>query len=112
MLLENYQVAEGLLTGRDWFFDHFTLPDAYFFWCFRRGMQFKVDQSGFPICRAHFERVSRRLVLRNSWPLRHKHWLSWSKSRSEGSREIEWSCITTICPCARRKCDSYCARKT
>jgi glutathione S-transferase len=60
MLLENYQVAEQLLSGRDWFFDHFTLPDAYFFWCFRRGMQFKVDQSGFPNCRAHFERVSRR----------------------------------------------------
>jgi glutathione S-transferase len=60
ILVENYAIAEGLLAGRDWFFDQFTLPDAYFFWCFRRGAQFKVDQSAFPACRAHFERVSQR----------------------------------------------------
>jgi glutathione S-transferase len=60
LLRENYQVAEKLLDDRDWFFDHFTLPDAYFFWCFRRGTQFHVDVSDFPNCQAHFERVSRR----------------------------------------------------
>jgi glutathione S-transferase len=60
LLRENYQVAENLLDDRDWFFDHFSLPDAYFFWCFRRGTQFHVDVSAFPNCQAHFERVSRR----------------------------------------------------
>lgn len=60
ILLENYQVAEDLLTGREWFFDHFTLPDAYFFWAFRRGQQFQMDLSAFPACQAHFERVSGR----------------------------------------------------
>ena len=60
LLRENYAIAEGLLADRDWFFDHFTLPDAYFFWCFRRGMQFHVDVAEFPRCRAHFERVSQR----------------------------------------------------
>ena len=60
MLREKYQIAENLLAGREWFFDHFTLPDAYFFWCFRRGMQFKVDISEFTNCKAHFERVSQR----------------------------------------------------
>jgi glutathione S-transferase len=60
MLVENFGVAEQQLAGREWFFDHFTLPDAYFFWCFRRGMQFKVEMTAFPACRAHFERVSQR----------------------------------------------------
>jgi glutathione S-transferase len=60
LLVEAYQVAEQLLTGRDWFFDHFTLPDAYFFWAFRRGHQFRMDLSAFPACNAHLERVSQR----------------------------------------------------
>jgi glutathione S-transferase len=65
MLLENFQIAEDLLAGRDWFFDRFTLADAYFFWCFRRGMAFKVDMSGFPNCRTHFNRVSARASVQN-----------------------------------------------
>lgn len=60
LLMNHYQVAEDLLTGREWFFDHFTFADAYFFWCFRRGMQFHVDVSTFPHCQAHFARVSQR----------------------------------------------------
>jgi len=60
MLRENFQVAEDILRGREWFFDHFTLPDAYFFWCFRRGRQFNVDLAAFPSCQAHFDRVSAR----------------------------------------------------
>jgi glutathione S-transferase len=65
MLLENFQIAEDLLAGRDWFFDRFTLADAYFFWCFRRGVAFKVDMSGFPNCRTHFNRVSARASIQN-----------------------------------------------
>jgi glutathione S-transferase len=60
ILREKYQIAEDLLTGREWFLDHFTLPDAFFFWCFRHGMKSQVDMSGFPNCRGHFERVSQR----------------------------------------------------
>ena len=60
MLSENYQLAEHLLAGREFFFDEFSLPDAYFFWCFRRGTQFKVDVSPYPSCRAHFERMAQR----------------------------------------------------
>jgi glutathione S-transferase len=60
MLKENYQVAEEFLADRDWFFDGFTVTDVYFFWCFRRGMMFGVDTSGYPRCLAHFERVSSR----------------------------------------------------
>ena len=64
--LENIQFAEQLLTNRDWFFNHFTLPDIYFYWCFRRGTQFKVDLSPFPQCRAHFDRVSQRASVQKS----------------------------------------------
>lgn len=60
MLHESFRIAEQMLDGRDFFFDHFTLADAYFFWCFRRGTQFKVDVEAYPACRAHFQRISQR----------------------------------------------------
>lgn len=60
LLFENYQVADGLLAGRDWFFDHFTTADAYFYWAFRRAMDFKIDVSSFKYCMTHFERVQQR----------------------------------------------------
>lgn len=60
MLQEKFSVAEDLLGEQEWFLECFTLADAFFFWCFRRAMQFEVDLSQFAKCRAHFERVSRR----------------------------------------------------
>ncbi len=60
LLLENYQIADELLAGREWFFEHFTAVDAYFFWCFRRGRQFGIDLSAFAHCSAHFDRMSER----------------------------------------------------
>lgn len=57
LLFEDYKIADGLLAGREFFFDHFTAPDAYFFWCFRRGLDFKLDLSGFANCMKHFERL-------------------------------------------------------
>jgi glutathione S-transferase len=59
-LFENYKIANDMLAGRDYFFDHFTAPDAHFFWCFRRGAQFDLDLSEFPNCSAHFERMKTR----------------------------------------------------
>src|SRR5439155_16522496 len=59
-LFENYQIADGKLAGREWFFDHFTAVDAHFFWCFRRGNQFKLDLTPFKHCLAHFERIQQR----------------------------------------------------
>lgn len=64
ILIENYQIADELLAGREWFFDHFTAPDAYFFWCFRRGIFFNVDVSPFKNCLAHFERMKQRPSVR------------------------------------------------
>ncbi|MGE0037867.1 MAG: glutathione S-transferase family protein [Xanthobacteraceae bacterium] len=59
-LFENYKIADDLLAGREYFFDHFTAADAHFFWCFRRGSQFDLDLSGFANCSAHFERMRSR----------------------------------------------------
>jgi glutathione S-transferase len=63
-LFENYKIADGMLTDRQWFFDHFTAVDAHFFWCFRRGTQFNLDLSEFKNCMAHFERMQQRPSVR------------------------------------------------
>ncbi len=60
MLFEDFLVADGLLAGREWFFEHFTAVDAYFFWCLRRAMSFRLDVSRFTNCTGHFERVKAR----------------------------------------------------
>ena len=60
MLFEDFRIADGLLAGREWFFDHFTAVDAYFFWCFRRATIFNLDVSEFTHCFAHFERMNER----------------------------------------------------
>ena len=59
-LFENYKIADDMLAGREYFFDHFTAADAHFFWCFRRGSQFDLDLSVFVNCSAHFERMKSR----------------------------------------------------
>ena len=59
-LFENLEVAENLLVGREFFFDHFSAVDAHFFWCFRRAGQFGHDLSSFPHCCTHFEHMQRR----------------------------------------------------
>jgi glutathione S-transferase len=60
LLFENYKIADDLLAGREFFFDHFTAADAHFFWCVRRGAQLGAEASEFPNCQAHFERVRQR----------------------------------------------------
>lgn len=63
-LFENFRIADQMLAGREWFFDHFTAPDAHFFWCWRRATQFDLDLSEFGSCAAHFERMQRRPSVR------------------------------------------------
>lgn len=60
LLFEDLEIADALLAGRDWFFEHFTVVDAYFFWCFRRALSFKLDLSALANCMAHFERMQKR----------------------------------------------------
>lgn len=60
MLAENFEVADSMLAGRHYFFDHFTAADAHFFWCYRRATQFDLPLAQFKNCTAHFERVKER----------------------------------------------------
>ena len=64
LLFEDFELADRLLTGREWFMEHFTAVDAYFFWCFRRALSFRLDLSGFPACAAHFHRMLERSSVR------------------------------------------------
>jgi len=59
-LFENFRIGDVMLAGREYFFDHFTAPDAHFFWCCRRATQLGVDISGFPNVAAHFKRMQER----------------------------------------------------
>lgn len=60
MLFEAFGLAEKMLAGREFFFDRFTAPDAHFFWCCRRAMQFDLDLSAFTNTAAHFARMLER----------------------------------------------------
>jgi glutathione S-transferase len=60
MLFEDLKLADEMLAGREWFFDHFTAADAYFFWCFRRAISFGLDVSAFKHCNAHLDRMHQR----------------------------------------------------
>ena len=59
-LFEAFKLGDDLLTGREYFFDHFTAPDAHFFWCCRRATQMGVDISDFPNVAAHYKRMQER----------------------------------------------------
>ena len=59
-LMENFHIADGMLAGREYLFDHFTAPDAHFYWCYRRATQFNLDLSDFKNCNAHFVRMESR----------------------------------------------------
>jgi glutathione S-transferase len=59
-LLAGFRIADDLLAGREFFFDHFTAADAHFFWVLRRAGQLKIDHSGFKNCTAYFNRLSER----------------------------------------------------
>lgn len=57
---ETFEIADKLLEGREYFFDHFTAPDAHFFWAFRRAIQLKIPVEAFKNCNAHHARMHGR----------------------------------------------------
>src|ERR1044071_2047401 len=59
-LFESFRIGDDLLAGREYFFDHFTAPDAPFFWCCPRARQLGVGISGFVHGVAHFNRMQER----------------------------------------------------
>ncbi len=59
-LQEAFAIVEAKLAGHEFFFDHFTAVDAYFFWCFRRATQFELPLAHFKNCQSHFTRMQQR----------------------------------------------------
>lgn len=59
-MLDLFAIADQQLVGREWFFDHFTCADAYFYWCFRRGTQFYPDALKFENCARHMSLMDKR----------------------------------------------------
>jgi glutathione S-transferase len=59
-MLDLFALADQQLAGRQWFFEHFTCADAYFYWCFRRGVQFHSDALKFSHCVEHMNRMDQR----------------------------------------------------
>ena len=62
---ENFAIADKRLAGREFFFDHYTAPDVYFYWCLRRATQFELPVKKFGHCMAHFERMEQRASVKN-----------------------------------------------
>ena len=63
LLGEHFSIADRMLAGREWFFDHFTAADAYFFWTFLRATRFEpkhLDLTTFANCQAHLARMKQR----------------------------------------------------
>jgi glutathione S-transferase len=63
LLDEHFGIADRMLAGREWFFDHYTAADAYFFWTFLRATRFEpryLDLSKFAACQAHLARMKQR----------------------------------------------------
>jgi len=75
-LNENFQLGDHWLAGREYFFDHFTAPDAHFYWCCRRATQLGVDISGFANVAAHTRRMEQRPSV--------KKFLAFEKEVNEG----------------------------
>ena len=59
-LMENFKLADDMLAGRDFLFDHYTGPDAHLFWCMRRAQQFGLDLTPFKNATAHHARMKTR----------------------------------------------------
>ena len=53
--VRDFPIGDDLLAGREYLFDHFTAPDAHFFWCRQRATQLEVDISDFPNAADAFE---------------------------------------------------------
>ena len=60
MYMEQLTLIEAELTGRTWFFEHYTVCDSYFFWIYERALREGFDLSGFKYCTAHNERMRTR----------------------------------------------------
>lgn len=60
MIEADFAIADKMLQGREFLFDHFTSADVHLFWCLRRASQLGIDITPFGNCQAFFERMLER----------------------------------------------------
>ena len=60
MYMEQLELVEPKLSGKTWFFDHYTVCDSYFFWIYDRALTEGFDLTAFKQCTAHNERMRER----------------------------------------------------
>ena len=65
-VIKNFKIADHLLEGREWLFDHWTSVDAYFFWVWRRFSLFNIAIPSFPNYAAHGERMMKRVSVQKA----------------------------------------------
>lgn len=61
-----FEVADGMLAGREYFFDNWCAADSHFFWAWRRATQFSLDFSKYRNCVAHYERMGQRPAVKKA----------------------------------------------
>jgi glutathione S-transferase len=57
---ENFAIADKMLAGREFLFDHFSTADAHLFWCLRRAAQLDYDIGKWSNCKGFFDRILQR----------------------------------------------------
>ncbi len=60
MYMEQLALIDAELSGKTWFFDHYTACDSYFFWIYERALRESFDLSVFEHCTAHNKRMHAR----------------------------------------------------
>lgn len=68
-VIKNFKVADSVLAGREWLFDHWTAVDAYFFWVWRRFSLFGIKIPAFPNYDAHGARMLARASVQRALAL-------------------------------------------
>ena len=60
MYMEQLALVEMELKHKNWFFEHYTVCDSYFFWIYDRALGEGFDLSGFKHCTDHNTRMRTR----------------------------------------------------
>ena len=104
-LKENFAAADKRLAGREFFFDHFTAPDAHFFWCTRRATQldFKVD--GYANVVGHHNRLHQRNSVKKALASRRRQWRNSRRREGNDYDKSPQKMSTTRSP-RRQRCDA------
>jgi len=60
LYMDQVALVDAELADRIWFFDHYTVCDAYFFWIYNRALGEGFELDTFKHCTAHYNRMLER----------------------------------------------------